>query len=247
MAGSAKTANELGSEAASDSQEVSESTDDEQSRIAPMREAVVSLNWTDIAALGFGDLVSHCREMGIRDIEMLEDDGHRCIPQVEVESPLDEDLLDTFECVEQWELVTEKDDTYLYILELTATELPETITEYYDKLLGTSDISFTDHGARVSFLGPQKALRDVLRTFETVGATPDLRKLGQYTGEESLLDALTNRQIEAIETAYEMGFYDVPRQATTEDVAAKLGVDAATLSEHLQRAERNLLRREFLR
>jgi predicted DNA binding protein len=44
-----------------------------------------------------------------------------------------------------------------------------------------------------------------------------------------------------LETAYDLGFYEVPRQASTEDVAGELDIDPATASEHLQRAERNLL------
>lgn len=40
-----------------------------------------------------------------------------------------------------------------------------------------------------------------------------------------------------------MGYYDVPRNASTEEVAAELELDGSTVSEHLQRAERNVLRR----
>ena len=43
--------------------------------------------------------------------------------------------------------------------------------------------------------------------------------------------------------AYEMGYYEVPREVSTADVAAELGVDASTVTEHLQRAEHNLLAR----
>lgn len=210
-----------------------------------MREAIVSLSDAELEAIGFGELVSHCREAGLRDIEMLEDDGYSCIPQVEVESPLDTHLLEELECVDQWELVTEKDNTYLYLLELTATELPETITDDHNELIGNCEPSLSEHSVILSLLGPQEAIRNVLRNFEAAGVTPDLCKLSKYTGDDTTLDALTNRQLEAIETAYNMGFYEVPRTASTEDVAAELGIDAATLSEHLQRAERNLLRQEL--
>lgn len=40
--------------------------------------------------------------------------------------------------------------------------------------------------------------------------------------------------------------FGLPRDASAEDVAAELGVDAPTVAEHLQRAEKNLLRESFL-
>ena len=38
-----------------------------------------------------------------------------------------------------------------------------------------------------------------------------------------------------------MGYYEVPREASTADIAAEIDVDPSTVTEHLQRAERNLL------
>jgi len=35
--------------------------------------------------------------------------------------------------------------------------------------------------------------------------------------------------------------YEVPRGASTDDVAEAVGLDPSTVAEHLQRAERNLL------
>jgi predicted DNA binding protein len=54
--------------------------------------------------------------------------------------------------------------------------------------------------------------------------------------------ALTERQREAVETALELGYYDTPRAATHEDVAAELGCAPNTASEHLQKGEATLVR-----
>jgi predicted DNA binding protein len=62
-----------------------------------------------------------------------------------------------------------------------------------------------------------------------------------------MLDSLTSRWRSVSEIAYDLGFYEVPRQATVQNIAAQLDLDSATVSEHLQRAERNLLRQEFTR
>jgi predicted DNA binding protein len=38
-----------------------------------------------------------------------------------------------------------------------------------------------------------------------------------------------------------MGYYEVPRDVSTNEIAAQLDLDSSTVAEHLQRAERNLL------
>ncbi|WP_336037846.1 helix-turn-helix domain-containing protein [Halobacterium yunchengense] len=52
---------------------------------------------------------------------------------------------------------------------------------------------------------------------------------------------LTDRQLEAVRTAYDMGYFEQPRGANAGDVAAELGVAASTFTEHLAAAQRKLL------
>jgi O-6-methylguanine DNA methyltransferase len=56
-----------------------------------------------------------------------------------------------------------------------------------------------------------------------------------------LLDGLTQRQAAAIATAFEMGYYESPKRATTGDVAKRLGVARSTFEGHLSRAEKALI------
>lgn len=210
-----------------------------------MREAIVTLSDSELEALGFGGLVSRLREAGVRDVEMLEDRGTDCVPQVEVADRLHVEELVGFECVESAELVVEKTDSYVYLLELTATELPDGTAEDHRDLIGNCDTAVTDRGVLLSLVGSQESIRDMIRNYEAAGVTPDLRKLAEYDGGSSDLDALTDRQLTVLTTAYELGFYEIPRQASTEDVAGELDLDPATVSEHLQRAERNLLARQL--
>ena len=210
-----------------------------------MREAIVTLSDSELEELGFGELIGRIREAGVRDIRMLEDEGYTCVPQVEVEERLDHDLLETLDCVDRWELVAEREQTYRYLFELTATGLPEGIADDYEAVIGTCTPEVSDRGLLLSFVGSQEAIRDVLRHYQAAGTSPSLRRLAEYEGDGTSVDALTNRQFEVVRTAYDLGFYEIPREASTEDVAVELGLDPATVSEHLQRAERNLLTREL--
>ena len=63
------------------------------------------------------------------------------------------------------------------------------------------------------------------------------RRLGTVTG------GLTDRQFEALETASELGYYAVPREASLSDVAAELDIAPSTASELLRRAESRVLPR----
>ncbi len=210
-----------------------------------MREAVIHLTDDELERLGFGDLVGHVREAGVREIEMLEDDGYTCVPQVDVATPLDHDLLDGLECVTEWELLDEHQEGYRYLLDLTATGLSPELSNAYDELLGQSEPTVTDDGLLVGFVGAQDAIRRVLRYYHDSGASPDLRRLAEYRGDRESSTALTDRQREVLSTALNLGFYEVPREASTDDVAEELDLNAATVSEHLQRAERNLLTKQL--
>lgn len=54
-------------------------------------------------------------------------------------------------------------------------------------------------------------------------------------------DGLTDRQREALRTAYERGYFDIPRRASLESVASELDISASSLSERLRRAQTQLI------
>jgi len=54
-------------------------------------------------------------------------------------------------------------------------------------------------------------------------------------------DGLTDRQREALRIAYELGYFDIPRGASLEDVAAELDVTPSSVSERLRRAQTRLI------
>lgn len=53
--------------------------------------------------------------------------------------------------------------------------------------------------------------------------------------------SLSPRQRETVRAALRVGYYDVPREASTADVADEVGCATATASEHLRRAESRVL------
>lgn len=54
---------------------------------------------------------------------------------------------------------------------------------------------------------------------------------------DSPLSMLSDRQREAVTTAFAMGYYEHPREATHAEIADRLGCAPNTVSDHLQKAE----------
>jgi len=75
-----------------------------------------------------------------------------------------------------------------------------------------------------------------LRKLTRVGDDADDRFAADPDG-----DGLTDAQREAIGTAHRMGYFEIPRTATLEDVAAELEISASSCSERLRRAQTRLV------
>lgn len=90
-------------------------------------------------------------------------------------------------------------------------------------------------------------LREIVDDLESEGETVKLRRLVEDTTAETdrpvVLDRakLTSRQREVLTRAYEMGYFEHPREATAGDVADALGISTSTFTEHLAAAQRKLL------
>ncbi len=206
-----------------------------------MREAVINIGDEDLEALGIGELVSICHSAGLRDFEEFACYGNGAVVQVEVDSPIDIAALRELDYVDRIESLNASGNVERYLIAFTSPTLSEAIASHADDLVGTCDPDLGDEGVTMSFVGPQRAIRGTVSEYRSAGVAPDLKQIGDFSGSDHPLEALTDRQREVVHRAFDMGYYDVPRRVSTRDVADELGLDASTVAEHLQRAERNLL------
>lgn len=68
-----------------------------------------------------------------------------------------------------------------------------------------------------------------------------LRRLTRDGASEPPGDGLTDRQREALRTAYERGYFEIPRRTSLESIATELGISASSVSERLRRAQTQLI------
>lgn len=95
---------------------------------------------------------------------------------------------------------------------------------------------------RVTFLGGQKEVRSLLAIIKKMGVRHRIVQLIEANSPRgSPLDCLTDRQRRVITSAYELGYYDVPKKINTSGLAEKLGIRGSTLAMHRIKAEHRLL------
>lgn len=210
-----------------------------------MREAEVSVSAREIGEMGIEELFVLAQEAGLLAFEELACRGNGAVIQVELERRCDEGALTDLEYVDEWNHVAEREGSHVYVISFTAPELPASLEETADDLVGTCDPEVDERGVTMSLVGPHEAISGQLSEYQASGISPDLQRIGGYEGSDYLLDSLTSRQREVIETAWEMGYYEVPKEVSADEIARELDLDSSTVNEHLQRAERNVLGQLF--
>lgn len=122
-------------------------------------------------------------------------------------------------------------------------EAGTTYREWSDLDIVSVDITVTSEGWTGRLQFPN---REVLAKYRAAlrdrGLEFHLRSLYQETGRANGATAsLTSNQYEALITAYESGYFDVPRGASQPDVAAQLDIASQSVSERLRRGTKTLV------
>jgi len=116
---------------------------------------------------------------------------------------------------------------------------PRSIRADRERIEAVVDVSTaTDVRAFVEMLGETHPSVELM-TRRTVERSDDDRRTG------SAFDALTDRQLEVLRTAYYAGFFEWPRTSTGEEVAEMLDVSQPTVNRHLRVGQQHLLERLF--
>jgi predicted DNA binding protein len=134
----------------------------------------------------------------------------------------------------------------LFEADLTAESLTATVLDHGGR---THTMRAKDGVAEVTVeVAADAAVREFVDMFQT--KYPESELTAQRTLERpprsptelraSLTESLTDRQLEAFQTAYFGGYFETPRERTAVEIAESMGISQPTFNNHLRAAQRKL-------
>ena len=138
-------------------------------------------------------------------------------------------------------LLAEFEDTMLYRMEWNEEIqlLVEIITNAQNTIL---DMSTSGHDWLLRVLYPSRAaLSNALSFYERRNLAHTVDSIHEFDGEPGGRYGLSSKQFEALSTAYEYGYFQIPREMKLEDIADELGISHQAFSERLRRAHMALV------
>ncbi|MFC4989150.1 helix-turn-helix domain-containing protein [Saliphagus infecundisoli] len=160
-------------------------------------------------------------------------------PNEEIEEALaDDSSVDTFDCL----LEESGDSEWLYRIEY-ASDVGDMCGAIFanDGTILDAQCS-SDHWTFRLLFPERDLLSETVSELEDQGIHVDVKRMVE-AGRNADLEAtaaLTEAQEEAINEAYDRGYYDVPRRISLEDLATELDISHQALSERLRRANKVL-------
>lgn len=152
--------------------------------------------------------------------------------------------LDAVETIQEYDVTLVDDRSfYVYIQESAhgfASRLRALLTD--TELLVVPPIEYgTDGEMLFEIAGEQDDLQGLVANLPD-HLSVSVNRLGEYDAyRESQVTALTDRQEEVLDVAWERGYYEIPRQTSVRDVADEVGCSKSTAADHLRKAEARLV------
>lgn len=136
---------------------------------------------------------------------------------------------------------------YVYVRDATTDSLQEMFGPLSTGgLIAVPPVEYEPDGTVVfSLFGPDDEIQDAIDGF-SVPVDVAIEEVGSLGSTAATIGAtFTDRQREVAETAVHLGYYDIPRSASQEDIAAELDCAPSTIAEHLRKVEARTLRAQF--
>ena len=183
--------------------------------------------------------ILHMKEAADVELETLVPSGDVTVPLFWVYEPLGEGFLDTVERYPTVNTVTEVDvfeDRTLFRLDWDASQdhLFQCILHHEGEILSAAG---TSEGWNFELRFPDReALSQCQDCLEDAHISLDIVRIYNPTDPEAgPWYGMSEPQREALTLAIRMGYYDIPRGCTTEELATELGISDQAVTERLRR------------
>ena len=102
--------------------------------------------------------------------------------------------------------------------------------------------SFSDGTYRIALISSPETIRTIIGGLERLHSKYKIISLTEARFRlSSPTDSLTGKQSKILTSAYQLGYYDIPRKINTRQLAEKAGVANSTLVAHLRKAEKRVM------
>lgn len=143
--------------------------------------------------------------------------------------------------VESFELLAAFEEEWLYRMDWSPS-----VNSTFQDLLG-SDAAMLDAYAdadswRLRMLYPERDdISNSAQFFKQQGLSFDIHRVRNVDNDLFARNGLTEKQIDALVSAWRAGYFEVPRRIDLEDLAAQMGISHQALSERLRRGHSTLI------
>lgn len=137
-------------------------------------------------------------------------------------------------------LENEKNESKVYFLRTKPDALASNVfaTGSYFSL----PLEIKDGRIKASFLGTSQQIKELLQLLRKSGIQYRIVAISDARfSPTSPLSLLTEKQQKVLITAYNMGYYDIPKKTSTDKIAEKLHIKGPTVVRHREKAEKRLL------
>lgn len=179
----------------------------------------------------------------VHHINLLSDDTVAALYEIEGEGGVLHDALKESDEVLSYDVIDVSEETHHVYVHVRQGEPVVDLLSIVDdrRLMVDTPMEFVEDGVRATVIGEQSTLREALDDIPE-GVDVDVRRVGEYSPQDDrVLANLTDRQREVLRVAARLGYYDVPRSATHDEVADSLGCAPSTASEHLRKIESKIV------
>jgi len=207
-----------------------------------MRELIIQLSITDLRALGLDGLTDCCQ---LNEAARLKMESCQHLTQswvVTVDAPIRPAEVERSDCIEDARLLHEdEEECYEFLVVIDRSESPLLSAPCACDVMCHGEIRPGKDLAQFELVAPEETIRRINQEMSDGPFHSRLVRIGEYSGKNDVSASLTPRQEKLIKIAYERGYYEVPRSVDLNELAQQFDLDKSTVSEHLRRAERNIL------
>jgi predicted DNA binding protein len=179
------------------------------------------------------------RRRAVHSIKLVDDGTIALLGEIEGDLDRYREIMDDSPEVKRY-TVSGDESGYVYS-QFEATAMTRTMLERRDAgdFVFEMPIEYTDDGGRrVTVIGKEESLLELPSLLDVGDAEIELVSTGPYAPDSrGVFAGLTDRQREVLETALDHGYYETPREATLDDLADTLDIDAGTVGSHLRTVE----------